>query len=86
MRHAPPGSLSPASSSGRTAVQSNTIAAPSVTIAVRQPAKDVLRYIVTITTFKRVQSYPCRSLASALKLAERVISNLVSPNQSAAAQ
>ena len=55
----------------------NNTAAPSITIAPRNPAKGVLLYVVTITTHKDVRSYPCRSFDSALKLAERFIAGVV---------
>ena len=47
----------------------NTIAAPSVTIAVRQSAKGAVRYVVTIITRTSAQAYPCNTMATALKLA-----------------
>jgi hypothetical protein len=37
----------------------NNTAAPSVTIAPRNPAKGVLNFVVTLTTHKDVRSYPC---------------------------
>jgi hypothetical protein len=64
----------------------NTIAAPSVTIAVRKSAKGLVRYVVTIITSKSAQAYPCNSMATALKLAERVITKLTTPKTPAAAQ
>ena len=36
----------------------NNTAAPSVTIAPRNPARGVLSFVVTITTHKDVRSYP----------------------------
>jgi len=57
----------------------NTIAAPSVTIAVRKSAKGVVRYLVTIATRTSAQVYPCNSMATALKLAERVVTALTTP-------
>ncbi len=51
-------------------------AAPSVTIAPRNPARGVLTFVVTLTTFQDVRSYPCRSRESALKLAERFIAGV----------
>ena len=59
----------------------NNTAAPSVTIAPRNPAKGVLLFVVTLTTFKDVRSYPCRSLESATKLAERFIAGVTRPAQ-----
>ena len=54
----------------------NNIAAPSITIAPRNPAKGVVLYVVTITTVQDARSYPCRSLQSATKLVERFIAGL----------
>jgi len=61
----------------------NNIAAPSVTIAPRNPAKGVLNFVVTLTTHKDVRSYPCRSLESATKLAERFIAGVTKPRPAA---
>ena len=61
----------------------NVTAAPSVTIAPRNPAKGVLTFVVTLTTFKDVRSYPCRSLESATKLAERFIAGVTKPRPAA---
>ena len=55
------------------------LTAPSVTIAPRNPARGVLTFVVTLTTFKDVRSYPCRSLESATKLAERFIAGVTKP-------
>ena len=63
----------------------NTIAAPSVTIAVRRPAKGVVRYLVTIATRTNAQVYPCNTLATALKLAERVVTAFTSPTKAGGA-
>jgi hypothetical protein len=57
-------------------INKNT-AAPSVTIAPRNPARGVLNFVVTLTTFNDVRSYPCRSLETATKLAERFIAGTV---------
>jgi hypothetical protein len=57
----------------------NNTAAPSVTIAPRNPARGVLNFVVTLTTAKEVRSYPCRSRESALKLAERFIAGVTKP-------
>jgi len=57
----------------------NNTAAPSVTIAPRNPAKGVLLFVVTLTTFKDTRSYPCRSLESVTKLAARFIAGVVKP-------
>jgi len=54
-------------------------AATSVTIAPRNPARGVLQFVVTLTTFKDVRSYPCRSLESATRLAERFIASVTKP-------
>ena len=56
--------------------ENNNITAPSVTIAPRNPAKGVLNLVVTLTTHKDVRSYPCRSMESAIKLAERFIASV----------
>ena len=61
-----------------TDINKNT-AAPSVTIAPRNPARGVLNFVVTLTTFQEVRSYPCRSLESATKLAERFIAGVTKP-------
>ena len=60
------------------------LAAPSVTIAPRNPARGVLTFVVTLTTFKDVRSYPCRSLESATKLVERFIAGVTKPARPAA--
>ena len=57
----------------------NNTAAPSVTIAPRNPARGVLNFVVTLTTHKDVRSYPCRSMESAIKLAERFIAGVTKP-------
>ncbi len=64
--------------------QNNNIAAPSVTIAPRNPAKGILNFVVTLTTFQEVRSYPCRSVESAIKLAERFIAGVTKPRPAAA--
>jgi hypothetical protein len=61
-----------------TDINKNT-AAPSVTIAPRNPARGVLSFVVTLTTVQDVRSYPCRSLESATKLAERFIAGVTKP-------
>jgi hypothetical protein len=61
----------------------NTTAAPSVTIAPRNPARGVLNFVVTLTTHKDVRSYPCRSMESAIKLAERFIAGVTKPRPAA---
>ena len=67
-----------------TDISKNT-AAPSVTIAPRNPARGVLTFVVTLTTFQDVRSYPCRSLESATKLAERFIAGVTKPRPAAPA-
>jgi len=64
----------------------NTIAAPSVTIAVRTSAKGVIRFVVTIVTRTSAQVYPCKTMATALKLAERVVTAFTTSKTPAAAQ
>ncbi len=59
------------------------LTAPSVTIAPRNPARGVLLFVVTLTTFKDTRSYPCRSLESATKLAERFIAGVTKPRPAA---
>ncbi len=66
-----------------TDINKNT-AAPSVTIAPRNPARGILNFVVTLTTQKDVRSYPCRSMGSALKLAERFIAGTLRQSQAAA--
>ena len=61
----------------------NVTAAPSVTIAPRNPARGVINFVVTLTTHKDVRSYPCRSLESAIKLAERFIAGVIKPRPAA---
>ena len=61
----------------------NVTAAPSVTIAPRNPTRGVLNFVVTLTTHKDVRSYPCRSLESAIKLAERFIAGVTKPRPAA---
>ena len=39
------------------------IAAPSITIAPRNPAKGVVLYVVTVTTHSDARSYPCRRVS-----------------------
>jgi hypothetical protein len=39
--------------------------------------------VVTLTTHKDVRSYPCRSLESAIKLAERFIAGVTKPRPAA---
>ncbi len=62
----------------------NVTAAPSVTIAPRNPARGVLNFVVTLTTHKDVRSYPCRSMESAIKLVERFIAGVTKPARPAA--
>ena len=60
------------------------LTAPSVTIAPRNPARGVLTFVVTLTTFKDTRSYPCRSLEGATKLVERFIAGVTKPARPAA--
>ena len=57
----------------------NNIAAPSVTIAPRNPARGVLLFVVTLTTHQDVRAYPCRTLEKATDLARRFISGATKP-------
>ena len=59
------------------------LTAPAVTIAPRNPARGVLTFVVTLTTHKDVRSYPCRSMESAIKLAERFIAGVTKPRPAA---
>jgi hypothetical protein len=56
------------------------------TIAPRNPARGVLTFVVTLTTFHGVSSYPCRSLESATRLAHRFIAGVTKPRPSAPEQ
>ncbi len=60
-----------------TNTNNNNIAAPSVTIAPRNPAKGILVYVVTLTTHKDVQSYPCRTMEKASQLANRFVAGII---------
>ena len=60
-------------------INQNKTAAPSVTIAPRNPARGVLSFVVTLTTHKDVRSYPCRSMESAIKLVERFVAGVTKP-------
>ena len=62
------------------------LAAPSVTIAPRSPARGVLSFVVTLTTVQEVRSYPCRSIESATRLAERFIAGVTKPPKKAASE
>ena len=53
-----------------------TTAAPSVTIAPRNPAKGVLLFVVTLTDHKATRAYPCHTLEKAQKLAHNFISGV----------
>ena len=46
--------------------------------------RGVLNFVVTLTTFQDVRSYPCRSLETAIKLAERFIAGVTKPRPAAA--
>jgi hypothetical protein len=52
------------------------LAAPSVTIAPRRGADGLYSFVVTLATYKDVRAYPCRSMESALKLAERFLAGV----------
>ena len=67
-------------------INKNNTAAPAVTIAPRNPAKGILNYVVTLTTHKDVRSYPCRSMESAIKLAERFIASVTKPAKASKAE
>jgi hypothetical protein len=54
-------------------------AAPSVTIAPRNPARGVLLFVVTLTTHQDVRAYPCRSIEKALELANRFVAGVTKP-------
>ena len=54
----------------------NNTAAPSVTIAPRNPAKGVLLFVVTLTTHQTVRSYPCGTFEKAAALAARFITSI----------
>ena len=56
--------------------ENNTIAAPSVTIAPRNPAKGVLLFVVTLIDHKTTRSYPCHTLEKAQKLAHNFIAGI----------
>jgi len=73
----------PATNKKNMNTQNHNLAAPSVTIAPRNPRRGVLLFVVTLTTFQDVRSYPCRSLESALKLAERFIAGVTKPRPAA---
>jgi hypothetical protein len=61
-----------------TDISKNT-AAPSVTIAPRNPARGVLLFVVTLTTHQDVRAYPCRTLEKATTLAARFIASVTKP-------
>ncbi len=66
-------------------INKNT-AAPSVTIAPRKggsPQGRVLNFVVTLATVQNVRSYPCRSMESAIKLAERFVAGVTKPRPAA---
>jgi hypothetical protein len=48
-------------------------------VVASNPARGVLNFVVTLTTHKDVRSYPCRSMESAIKLAERFIAGVTKP-------
>jgi hypothetical protein len=47
------------------------------------PLIDERLFTVTLTTHKDVRSYPCRSMESAIKLAERFIAGVTKPRPAA---
>ena len=59
----------------------NNTAASSVTITLCNPFPGVLNFMVTLSTHKDVRSYPCRSMESALKLAERFMKGILKPDR-----
>jgi hypothetical protein len=71
-------------------INKNNTAAPSVTIAPRSSGSQPSTinpqpvYVVTLTTHKDVRSYPCRSMESAVKLAERFIAGVTKPAKASA--
>ncbi len=69
-----------------TTKNNNNTAAPSVTIAPRNPARGVVTFVVTLTTHADVRSYPCRSLESATSLAHRFIAGVTKPRSKPASE
>ena len=59
----------------------NNIAAPSVTIAPRNPSKGVLVFVVPLPPHKDVQSYPCRTMEKATQLATRFVAGITKAAQ-----
>ena len=57
-------------------------AAPSVTIAPRNPARGVLLFVVTLTTHQDVRAYPCRTIEKALDLNPRLPQAFAAQNAS----
>ncbi len=51
----------------------------AVKISCSNLAKGVLTFVVTLTTFKDVRSYPCRSMEIAIKPVERFIASVIKP-------
>ena len=58
-------------------LQQQATAAPSITIAPRNPARGVVVYIVTLTTFKGSTSYPCQTYDAVQRLQCRFLSGIV---------
>ena len=55
----------------------SNLAAPSVTIAPRSPAKGVVIFVVTLTDHQQTREYPCRSLETAVGLASRYLKGVI---------
>lgn len=64
----------------------NNLAAPSVTVAPRSPARGIVVFVVTLTDHKTTRDYPCRSLESALGLAQRFVAGVIKSVAPAATQ
>jgi hypothetical protein len=64
----------------------NNTAAPSVTIAPRSIGRGVPYFVVTLTTGVGTTAYPCRTVESATKLAERFIAGVTKSSRPAQAQ
>ena len=59
----------------------NNTAASSVTITLCNPVPTILNFMVTLTTHKDVRAYTCRSMESAMKLAERFLTGVLKPDR-----
>ncbi len=62
-----------------------TTAAPSVTIAPRNPKRGVLIYVVTLTEHGGSSAYPCGTMEKALALANRFIAGVTKAARTQAA-